>query len=31
MSFYQARRDDSVGQADMPGIRSIGLPGPSSD
>ena len=31
MSFYQARRDDSVGQADMPGIRSIGLPGPPGD
>ena len=31
MSFYQARRDDSAGQADMPGIRSIGLPGPPGD
>jgi redox-sensing transcriptional repressor len=31
MSFYQARLEDSVGEAEMPGIRSIGLSGPTGD
>jgi redox-sensing transcriptional repressor len=31
MSFYQARRDDSAGEANMPGIRSIGLAGRTGD
>ena len=31
MSFYQARREDSPGEAGMPGIRSIGLSGSTGD
>ncbi len=31
MSFYEARREGSAGGVDMPGIRSIGLSGPTGD